>query len=79
MSLTSSNEACPMPWGGFTLPLRPSGPTGLDSRLKPWASGPDLVTIYSEHALGILDEHDAGEHGTSSAGCPACTGWGDEQ
>lgn len=37
------------------------------------------ITIYSEHALGILDEHDAGEHGTSSAGCPACTGWGDEQ
>lgn len=37
------------------------------------------INIYSEHALGILDEHDAGEHGTSSAGCPACTGWGDEQ
>ena len=34
---------------------------------------------YSEHALGMLDDHDAGEHGTNSAGCPACTGWGDEQ
>jgi len=37
------------------------------------------ITVYSEHALDLLDEHDAGEHGTSFTGCPACSGWRDEQ